>query len=209
MTEPDVAITDYLLALEAALFAVLIYRSAEASADLRGPFVVFFAATAAAAAAGGTVHGFFADAAAGPGRALWRLTMVALGVAAYGAWIIGARLLLSDDPAMVVQWLAGAVALVYAAVVLTVDDRFSLAIAHYLPPALFLLVVFVLRLFDGGAGALAGAGGMMLTFAAALVQQRRVALHRVYFNHNALYHAIQAVAIGLLFWSARQLLQSH
>jgi hypothetical protein len=69
--------------------------------------------------------------------------------------------------------------------------------------------VFVLRLFDGGAGALAGAGGMTLTFAAALVQQRRVALHRVYFNHNALYHAIQAVAIGLLFWSARQLLQSR
>ena len=203
MTEPDVAITDYLIALEAALFAVLIHRSADASAELRGPFVLFFTATAAAAAAGGTVHGFFAAASDGPGRALWRLTMVALGVAAYATWIIGARLLLSDGPATVLQWLAGAVALAYAAVVLAVDDRFSIAIAHYLPPALFLLVVFVLRLFSGGDGALAGAGGMVLTFAAALVQVSRVSLHPVYFNHNALYHAIQAVAIGLIFVAAR------
>jgi hypothetical protein len=207
MTEPDVAITDYLIAIEAAIFAALIYRSADASADLRGPFVLFFSATAAAAAAGGTVHGFFARASAGPGRALWRLTMLALGVAAFAAWLIGARML-SGGLATIVEWLAGAVALVYAAVVLTLDDRFAIAIVHYLPPALFLLIVFVLRLFDGGAGAFAGAGGMLLTFAAALVQQRQVALHRVYFNHNAVYHAIQAVAMGLLFWSAKQLFGS-
>lgn len=206
MTEPDVAITDYLLGLEASLFAVLIYRSGDASADLRGPFVLFFVATAAAAASGGTVHGFFSDAAAGIGRALWRASMLAIGIVACATWVIGARLLLSDGPALALQWIAVLVAIVYAAVVLMVDDRFSIAVAHYLPPALFLLVVFVLQVVAGGGdSARAGAGGMILTFAAALVQQRRVALHPKYFNHNALYHAIQAIAIGLLFWSARDL----
>ena len=60
MKEADVTITDYLLALEAFAFAVLIARSATGTA-LQRWFVIFFAATAAASLVGGTVHGFFND----------------------------------------------------------------------------------------------------------------------------------------------------
>ncbi len=38
---------------------------------------------------------------------------------------------------------------------------------------------------------------------AAGVQQLGIALHPVYFDHNALYHLIQAVAVLMLFLSAR------
>jgi hypothetical protein len=42
-----------------------------------------------------------------------------------------------------------------------------------------------------------------LTFVAAGVQQAGVALGSIHFNHNALYHVIQAVALFMIFWSAR------
>jgi hypothetical protein len=43
---------------------------------------------------------------------------------------------------------------------------------------------------------------MVLTLVAAVVQQRRIALHPAYFNHNALYHAIQAIALGMIYLGA-------
>jgi len=36
-----------------------------------------------------------------------------------------------------------------------------------------------------------------------LVQLERVALHPVYFNHNALYHAVEAIALLCMFGAAR------
>jgi hypothetical protein len=51
--------------------------------------------------------------------------------------------------------------------------------------------------------AFGGLLGMVLTLVAAVVQQRRIALHPTYFNHNALYHAIQAIALGLIYVGAR------
>jgi hypothetical protein len=48
-----------------------------------------------------------------------------------------------------------------------------------------------------------GVTGLALTFVAAAVQQLRIAIHPVYFNHNALYHVIQAGALLLIFVAAR------
>jgi len=38
---------------------------------------------------------------------------------------------------------------------------------------------------------------------ASYLQQRGVGLHPIYFNHNALYHALQAVALLLIFVARR------
>src|SRR5262245_30486734 len=142
MTEPDVTLTDYLLALEAAVFAVLVWNG-DVSPSLRVPFTIFFSATALAAAAGGTVHGFFAGGKTVVGVALWRLTLVALGVTAVGAWMIGARMLLPADVAYRVQILAAIMAAVYTIVVVAIYDRFWIAVLHYLPPTLVMLAAFV------------------------------------------------------------------
>ena len=50
---------------------------------------------------------------------------------------------------------------------------------------------------------LAGAAGLALGIAASVLQQRHVGIHPVYFNHNALYHLLQAVAFFLVFRTAR------
>jgi len=203
LTEPDVALTDYLLALEAAVFALLVWNGGH-SENLRVPYTIFFGATAMAAAAGGTVHGFFAGATTTAGVALWRLTLVALGVTALAAWMIGAQMLLPAGPARVVQFAAAAVAAIYTIIVVAVDDRFWIAIVHYLPPTFVMLAGFAVAAARTRSGsAFGGLLGMVLTIVAAVVQQRRIALHPKYFNHNALYHAIQAIALGLIYVGAR------
>jgi len=41
--------------------------------------------------------------------------------------------------------------------------------------------------------------GIPLTFVAATVQQRRLAVHLPYLSHNALYHVIQGLALLMIF----------
>lgn len=209
MTEPDVALTDYALAMECAIFAWLLWRrgSGERPGAARGWWVLFFAAAAAAPLLGGTVHGFFLEAPGLAGVVLWRLSLLAIGVAAVAAWALGAGLLLPPRAACRVVVLAAAALAAYAAVVLFVEDAFWVAIAHYLPAALLLLVgLSWVAVRERSAPATLGASGVALMFVAAALQQLRVALHPVYFNHNALYHAVQAVALALLFLGVRDLL---
>ncbi len=61
MTEPDVTLTDYALALEGILFLVLLQRGHARPWGLRSWFSLFFASVSAASLCGGTVHGFFLD----------------------------------------------------------------------------------------------------------------------------------------------------
>ncbi len=190
MTEPDVALTDYGLAAECALFAYWLRRSGDPR------WVVFFAAGAVAALAGGTVHGFFLDPATAGARLLWPLALLAVGVTAVAAWAIGARLLLTPPPARAVEAAAAAAWLAYAALVLGGAQAFGLAVAAYLPAALFLLAGFVVRYRrTGERGFLVGALGLGATLLAAAVQRA---------GHNAMYHGIQAGGLVLLYAAARR-----
>jgi len=196
MNEPDVTITDFLLAAEALTFAVLIARST--ATPLQRWFIVFFSATALASLAGGAVHGFFGDS-----RALWRFVLIALGVVSASAWAIGARLLFTDRVAGFVTTAALVELAVYSLLVVFVTDSFSIAIANYLPSTLFLIVAFFASYRSGAGTPVAiGLSGLVLTLVAAAVQQARIALHPTYFNHNALYHLLQAIALFLIFRAA-------
>jgi hypothetical protein len=197
MKEADVTITDYLLALEAFAFAVLIARASTGTA-LQRWFVIFFAATAAASLVGGTVHGFFDNSVV-----LWRLVLISLGVVAAAAWAIGARLLFSDRIAQFVVAAAWLEFAGYSLMVVFVSDKFLFAIANYLPATLFLIVAFFVRYQSTAGTPLAqGLAGLLLTLVAAGVQQARIAVHPTYFNHNALYHFLQAIALFLIFRAA-------
>src|SRR5262249_13659129 len=90
-----VALTDYGLALECAILARLLWRGRRPAPSLDIRFAVFFGATALAALAGGTFHGFVSDTQRTAGALLWRVTLLAIGVAATMAWQAGAGLLLS------------------------------------------------------------------------------------------------------------------
>jgi hypothetical protein len=45
--------------------------------------------------------------------------------------------------------------------------------------------------------------GLALSVVAAVLQQQRVAVHPVYFDHNALYHLVQAIALVVLYRGLR------
>lgn len=198
--EPAVALTDYGIALLCAFFAVRLVRADRPAGGLRGWWALFFAAVGLAALAGGTVHGL----APGPGpahEALWRLTLLAIGVAAFAGFGLGARKLLAPAPAHVLTAMAGALWVVYAVVVLAVSQRFFVAVVHYLPAVLFLGGAFVVEVGRSRPGAGQGLAGLVLTLVAAGLQQARVGLGPV--DHNTLYHLVQALGLWLLDRGAR------
>ena len=210
MTEADVVITDYLLAAESILFAWLLSRLPSIESAVRDPFVVFFLATGVGSVAGGTVHGFFLSGSSLVGVVLWRGALLSIGVAALCGWIIGARLLFGPRTARAIRVGATVESIVYAVVIVGVNDSFWVAVVNYLPPTVFLMVALA------GAyrttrepGMAIGVAGLASTMLAAAIQQFLVALHPLYFNHNALYHAIQAAALFMIFRSARALVQTR
>jgi hypothetical protein len=206
MTEPDVTLTDYGLAVECALFVWLLGRRDAGDAGLRLRWQLFFGAAGLAALAGGTVHGFFLEPASAGARLLWPLALLAVGVSALAAFAIGARLLLAPAAARALETLAVVTWVAYAGAVLAGVQGFAVALGAYLPATLFLLVALASRYRRAREPALlAGLLGLGATLIGAAVQHGRLAVHPVYFNHNALYHVIQAGAFGLLFAAARRL----
>lgn len=204
ITEPDVTLTDYGLAIECAVLASLLWRSGDAGGPVRAWFTLFFASVGLAALMGGTVHGFFPDVETAGYRGLWSATLLAIGVAALAAWGAGARIQFAGALARRITMLAGLLLAGYAILVFFVTDTFLTAIIFYLPAAVFLWIVllFAYRRTQNRR-VLAGTIGLGLTFVASGLQQSGVGLHPVYFNHNALYHLIQAAALLLIFWGAR------
>jgi len=197
MTEPDVALTDYALALECTVFAYLLQRKEHA---------LFFGSAAIASLAGGTVHGFFLDDRTLGNAVLWRITLIAIGVTAASAWAIGARVLFPVPTARRISIAAAAALAVYCVVTLFITQEFRVAVIFYLPAVVFLLVALSVAYARARERAILPAvAGLGLMFIAAAVQQARIALHPRYFNHNALYHLIQAVALWLLFLGLRRL----
>lgn len=204
MTEPDVTLTDYGLAILCAVLAHFIFHRADRDSPYRLWLTGFFLAVGAASLLGGTVHGFFPEQDSFGHFILWRTTLISIGFAAYCAWIVGARLALDERIRRFVLALAALQLLAYATVVMVVSQDFRLAVGDYLPATLFLLAAFLVAYRRERARALGlGALGLVLTFVAAAIQQLQLPLHPTYFDHNALYHLVQAIALLLFFVGAR------
>ena len=164
---------------------------------------MFFSTLAAASLAGGTFHALSPGAGAPGRRILWIVTLVAMGGAALAAWIVALHMRVSPERVRVVARFLAIAFAGYCAVVLWVTDAYVVAIAAYLPAALFLLAVLVSAYRrTGQLSVLVGIIGLLLTFVAAGVQQLGLSLHAEYFDHNALYHVLQALGLFLLFRTA-------
>src|SRR5688500_8542244 len=90
MSEPDVTLTDYALALECAVLAVFLGLTPTSRKWLRSAGTAFFVFLGIAAATGGTVHGFCAEMQSPTCKLLWQLTLLFTGLAASSTWILGA-----------------------------------------------------------------------------------------------------------------------
>src|SRR5688572_134786 len=79
ITEPATMITDYMLALACAIFAILTLRSTHPAMPVW--FLAFFTGSIAAAL-GGTFHGFKLHLSAGRAKGIWDFTMILIGASA-------------------------------------------------------------------------------------------------------------------------------
>lgn len=201
MLEPAVTLTDYALAIECGVFAALLSRIRSGVDSRRVWYMAFFASLAVASLSGGTSHGFFPDKGSLAHAVIWDTTLLAIGLTGLAAWMIGAEIIASPTAARALRLAAAAGFVAYAGTVVLVTDRFAAAVVFYLPPTLFLLVLFCRR--SRRAHYRLGAAGLALTLCAAGVQQTGVGLPPLQVDHNTLYHLMQAVALALLFLGAR------
>jgi hypothetical protein len=209
ITEPATLATDYLLAVFTAWLArrlALASRVAEwnglvEKAGVQQWWSVAFMATAVAGATGGTVHGFQQMLARPVANALWLATLESLVVAAFAVVSAAIVLLGFRRTATFAATFAAAVAFSSYGLWVVKHPVFLAAIAAY--GAAFAVLVgvrlYVRPLDSGGRLLLAG---VALSLVAAGVQQSGWSIHPK-FNHNDLYHVIQAVAVWLLYRAAR------
>jgi len=203
LLEPDVALTDFGLAIECAWLAAWLLWCAVAERSLRRWFVIFFAAVGLGALLGGITHGFLSDSQSAIYAVIWSATLIAIGIAGLASGAIGGRLLFSESAARRVLIFAGSLFAMYVATVLLISQSFAVAIAYYLPAAAFLLAALVLIYLRRRRNYLvAGIVGLVLSFVAAAIQQTGTGILSLGLTHNALYHLIQAVALLLIFSAA-------
>jgi hypothetical protein len=208
INEPATLVTDYLLAAFTGLLGRRLARAARdaewsaltQTALTQRWWSVAFTATAIASAAGGTVHGFQHVMARRLTNLLWLVTLESLVVAAFA--VVSAAIVLVGWGRTIrfVATFAAAVAFGSYGLWVIENPVFLSAIAAY--GAAFGVLVGIrlsVRPLDRGGRLLLA--GVALSLAAAGVQQSGWSIHR-YFNHNDLYHVIQAVAVWLLYRAA-------
>ena len=205
MREPATALTDFLLALLSVVFLFELRRRG------RSPLVgaqLFFAGFALAALLGGIEHGFLVGDASAAQRLVWWLTITFTGVAACGLGCIGlerlgvrdARRLLVGTSVFVVSFGAYAWS----------DSRFVVSVlVSGAGSALCLFGLVRSALRDRRSGAVWAAAGLLISVAASVLQQQRVAAHAIYFDHNATYHVLLIPALALLYAGNLRIATQH
>jgi hypothetical protein len=200
ITEPMTMATDYVLTVVASALAVRLYlrRGRERS---RTSWSAAFGMLALSAFLGGSWHGFHTWLPEGAAAALWKATVLCLGVmncawgagaisppttgAARGAWlaITAAKL------AAYSYWMLG-------------HDEFLFVVVDAFATVLLLVALHLVLVRRGHAAAsrwiLAGAA---VSVAGGLVQAGGLAPHP-HFNHNDLFHVIQVAGVVLFYRGA-------
>ena len=199
ITEPATLLTDYLLAIFTAVLAVRLHAPGRRG---RNWWALGFAASAVAGAAGGTVHGFKNVLPPATIASLWMLTLEAIVFA--GLAVVIAVLASAGFSDRTRRMFTAFACLGYGGYALWIPNhpQFVFALIGYGFALLFLTLVqaskwMSVRSRESG-WLLAGVG---ISVVAAVVQQSGWALHR-HFNHNDLFHVIQAVAVWLLYRGA-------
>jgi hypothetical protein len=197
-------LTDYALAGIAWMLAYALRRSRDSRAA--AAWALAFAGTGLAAVTGGTVHGFGAQLHPPLVHALRVATLMSVGVASAG--LLAGAVYAAVRPGSARRLLLALCALKLAAYLawVAIDPDFRYARYDALPTAL-LLFGFLARWWGRARSTAAAVGtlGLLVSIAGAALQHARLGIHPVWFNHNDLYHVIQAVALWLLHVAGLQL----
>lgn len=197
--EADVALTDVGLFLLGGWIATRLW-AIRAPGTVARDGALINAALAVAALGGALFHAFFpAKVATAGGRAIWLLTTSAIAVATGAMLALALRLLRPTLSMRVRRTLAVVIVVAFIATIAFVDPSYGTVVRFY-GPVLLLLLVAAARAARGPTptGWSAVTLGLLLSVVAALLQQQRIALDPVWFDHNAVYHVVQAVALVVL-----------
>lgn len=178
ISEPMTLATDYALG---AVAAVLGLRLRPVSSG----WALALLAVAAAAFLGGTWHGLIQS------ELLWKATLLAAGVASC-AMVVGSARLTAQGTLLQALLILAAVTLALYSVWVLLNDDFLGVIAD---SGLSLALVGALHLWRRDGWMIVG---VATSVAAALVQATGVGLH-AHFNHNDLYHVMQALALFFFY----------
>jgi hypothetical protein len=156
---------------------------------------------ASAAFWGAIFHAFFPDRTATPlGFILWLPVASSILVVAAALLTLALSLLAPRLPVAVRRTIVTGYAVGFVGAVLLIDESFSTIVLLYGPTLVLGLIAAALAAIRRRSRRWAlVALGLTVSAAAALLQQARIALHPVYFDHNAVYHVVQAGALVLLY----------
>jgi lysylphosphatidylglycerol synthetase-like protein (DUF2156 family) len=198
--DPDVALTDLGLALLGGSLGWLLWRTPDRSA-FRKNGAVLLAGLANAALWGGIFHAFFpAGTATAPGFLAWVPVTLSIAVAAAAMLDLSLRLLLPGIASRIQRSLLAAYGIAFVVIVLFIRESFSTIVYFYTPVLLVLLFAAVRQAIRGrDSGWTFISTGLAVSMVAAVLQQAKVAVHPTYFDHNAVYHVVQALALLILY----------
>jgi hypothetical protein len=199
ISEPVTLATDYLLGTLSELCGVLLLKQ---NVKIRHASVRWWAFALFAAAVGsyvgGTYHGFRHALDPAVAAVLWKVTTISMGVASFLLLIAAINAAFTGQDR---RWLIAAAALKLAIYVgwMLGHDEFRYVIYEYGSTLAIVLLLVAAERTHGVAGHRAYiASGILVSIAAAAVQQSGVRLHQ-HFNHNDLMHVIQMGGVWLLY----------
>lgn len=202
--EPAVTLTDYGLTIECVYFTYLLLKQRATVNRLYRWFVVFFCALGLASFVGGTSHGFFNDESNLLYTLVWNSTLITLGAVGVAAYMIASILMVGEDRSKRFGFFIIAAYIVYCLFIILINNEFMIAIAFYLPASACMLLALLRVFFTNQQRFIfLGVSGMVLTFIAAIIQQLGISIYPVWLDHNVIYHLLMAIAIMLLFYTAR------
>ena len=203
--KPDVVFTDLGLAILGAYLGWRLW-TARGEGMLPRTGVVVVGGLASAAFWGAIFHAFFpANTATPSGFIVWIAVALSILVVAAALLELGLRILTPRLAPLLRRSIVVTYAVGFAAVVLFVDESFSTIVRFYAPALVFFLIVAVRQAIRTRSAAWwLIAVSFIISGAAALLQQANVSIHPVYFDHNAVYHVLQGIALVLLYRGFRQ-----
>jgi len=208
MLEIDVALTDYVLTVECFIFA-LILLGLKVKRNLKSSFLIIFLGFGFAAMIGGTVHGFQHELPLSVRSILWWLTLVFVGITAYGFARAGLGLLQTEQKSGMQQkyLLSGLIIYIFLTYM---KPLFLIAILFYIPATLLTLTGFIYSYRRTHSSTIKwGIYGLVLSLIAPLIQQLKVSFPSIYITHNTVYHVILMISVYLFFLGTKAVLMTR
>ncbi len=199
-SELVVSVTDLVLAVESAYFALRLAQVAQSREGKISSLV--FCLLAAASLLGSIFHAFFPLKEQTPlGWDLWILTASVTGLIAIALWALSASVVAGKRTVYVAVALAGVGFYGFFYWLTRIDFHFKTVVFFYAPALLVFFCIAIARSAQRRAGWRYISFGLLLTVIAAGVQVSSISVGII--DHNAFYHLFQAAGLFYLYFGFR------